>query len=349
MDLFFQFKKFIQLKQLLKPTDKLILAVSGGIDSMVLLDLLSRLKEEYKLQIIVAHLNHNLRGKSSLADAELVKKIALGRKLNLNCKKLRKNFFLNKNGLKSNLQEKARIARYQFFLQIAKKHQIRKILTAHQADDQVETFLMRLIRGAGVEGLKGIELVRPLEEEKKLFLIRPLLPFSRDEILEYAKERKLKWREDKTNQETDYFRNQIRHFLISKMKKMNRRAVQSISNAISTLQEENEWMEHQIQSISKKEISISPNSTRVGLSWLKSQSRPIRYRIYKTFLQKNLNHSGGIQREHLDLIEKMILSENRRAKITFPERVVAFLEGEKMVMKKINSKNKSNEYKGFFY
>lgn len=349
MDLFFQFKKFIQLKQLLKPTDKLLLAVSGGIDSIVLLDLLSRLEEEYKLQIIVAHLNHNLRGKNSLADADFVKKTALSKKLIFKCKTLKKNNFLNKNGLKSNLQEKARIARYQFFLKIAKKHQIRKILTAHQADDQIETFLMRLIRGAGVEGLKGIQLIRPFEEDKKLFLIRPLLPFSREEILQYAKEKKLKWREDKTNQETDYFRNQIRHFLISKMKKMNRRVVQSISNTISTLQEENEWMEQHIQSISKKEVSVSPKSARVGLSWLKSQSRPIRYRIYKIFLQKNLNHYRGILREHLDLIEKMVLSGNRRAKITFPERVVAFLEGEKMVIKKIDSKNKSNEYKGFFY
>ncbi len=349
MDLFFQFKKFIQLNQLLKSTDKLLLAVSGGIDSIVLLDLLSRLKEEYKLQIIVAHLNHNLRGKSSLADADFVKKITLRKNLNFKSKTLRKNIFLNKNGLKSNLQEKARIARYQFFLQIAKKHQIRKILTAHQADDQVETFLMRLIRGAGVEGLKGIELIRPLEEDEKVFLIRPLLPFSREEILQYAKEKKLKWKEDKTNQETDYLRNQIRHFLISKMKKMNPRVVQSISNTISTLQEENEWIDNYLQSISRKEITFSSKSTRVNLKWLKNQSRPIRYRIYKTLLQKNLNHSRGTIREHLDLIEKMVLSENQRAKITFPERVVAYLEREKMVIKKVDSKNKSNKYKGFFY
>ncbi len=349
MDLFFQFKKFIQLKQLLKPTDKILLAVSGGIDSIVLLDLLFRLKEEYKLQIIVAHLNHNLRGKSSLDDLDFVKKITLSKNLIFKSKTLRKKAFLNKNGLKSNLLEKARIARYQFFFQTAKKNQIRKILTAHQADDQVETFLMRLIRGAGVEGLKGIELIRPFEEDKKLFLIRPLLPFSREEILQYAQEKKLKWNEDKTNQETDYLRNQVRHFLISKMKKMNPRVVQSISNTISTLQEENEWIESYIQSISKKEIFFSSKSARVNLSWLKNQSRPIRYRIYKTLLQKKLNHSRGIIREHIDLIEKMVLFGNRRAKITFPERVVAFLKGEKLVIKKIDLKNKSNKYKGFFY
>lgn len=349
MDLFFQFKKFIQLKQLLKPFDRVLLAVSGGIDSIVLLDLFSRLKEDLQLQITIAHLNHNLRGKSSLADANFVKKIALSNTLIFRGKTLKKNIFINKNGLKSNLQEKARIARYQFFLQISKKYKIEKIFTAHQADDQVETFFMRLIRGAGVEGLKGIELIRPFEEEKKIILIRPLLPFSREEILKYAKERKLKWREDKSNQKTDYLRNQVRHFLISKMKKMNPQVIQSISNGISILQEENDWIDQYIQSISKQAISSSSRSTRVDLAWLENQPRPIRYRIYKKALQKELNHFKRIQREHLDLIEKMILSKNRKAKITFPDRVVAFLDEKNWVIKKIKLKNKSNEYKGFFY
>lgn len=349
MDLFFQFKKFIQLKQVIKPFDKLLLGVSGGVDSIVLLDLFSRLKEEYKLHIVVAHLNHNLRGKNSLLDAEFVRKIALSKKLIFKCKTLRKNNFLNKIGSKSNLQEKARIARYQFFLQVAKKHQTTKILTAHQADDQVETFLMRLIRGAGTEGLKGIELVRSLEEDKNRFLIRPLLPFSREEILQYAKERELKWREDKTNLETDYFRNQVRHFIVNQMKRMNRQVVQSISNSLFILQEENKFIESYIQSISKKEISFSSKSVRVNLDWLKNLQRPIRYRMYKIILQKNLKYSRGLNRQHLDLIEKMILSKNEKAKITLPNGFVAFLDRKKMVMKKIASKNKSNQCKGFFY
>src|SRR5262249_27317932 len=178
MDIFPFFRKHVADQSLIEPGDALLVAISGGVDSVVLLDLLDCLRPSMNLRIVVAHLNHNLRGWESRRDATFVQNLAKEKGLACEIRTLPKKAL----GKKGNLQEKARRLRYAFFQTAAKKHRAKKLVTAHQADDQVETFLMRLIRGAGAEGLRAMASHRPLTSQGLLTLVRPLLPFSRDQI-----------------------------------------------------------------------------------------------------------------------------------------------------------------------
>ena len=170
---------------------KLLIAISGGVDSVVLTHLLHQLKFDVSL----AHCNFQLREEESDKDENFV--IELGRKLSLNT--ITTSFdtqqFSKENKLST--QVAARELRYNWFEELIEKYQFDYVLTAHHADDNLETFLINLTRGTGLEGLTGIPVVNGN-------IVRPLLSFSREEILKFAKENSIDWREDKSNSETKY-------------------------------------------------------------------------------------------------------------------------------------------------
>ncbi len=188
-------KNFIQAQSLFSGKDKLLLAVSGGKDSVVMAHLMSKLGYSFG----IAHINYQLRGKDANADETLVKNLA---------DSLRVPFFLKKLTAgemgSSGIQEKARVIRYRFFEEIASKHSYDYILTAHHKDDLVETVLFNLLRGTGAQGMRGIAA-------KKGIIRRPLLSVSSEEILAYANKNKITWREDSTNAESKYDRNFLRN------------------------------------------------------------------------------------------------------------------------------------------
>ncbi len=216
--------------RLWQPGEKLLLAVSGGIDSMVMADLIRRLPPAERPRVTVAHYNHRLRGRESEGDARLVKKIceAWGFPVVIGKAPVWKS--------KQNLQERARELRYRFFAKVAKKIGADKVATAHQADDQAETFLIRWVQGAGLKGLAGIPIRGPLpigphptyghplppagEGLGVREIVRPLLFMTRTEIAGYAKKFKVPYREDSSNRKTDYLRNQVRR-LLTRLKKIN--------------------------------------------------------------------------------------------------------------------------------
>lgn len=218
--------------QIVEAGDSVLLGVSGGVDSVVLLDVLASIREELGLKIDIAHFNYQLRGKASDGDESFVKVLA---------KKYNCPFFvkqtspINKTG-DTNLQSAARDLRYVFFNKIAQKVGANKIAVAHHADDQAETILLHLTRGSGVNGLLGISAKREIGEG--LSLIRPLLSFTKDEILAYAKERKLKFRQDRTNKTKKYQRNAIRHDLLPLVKKYNPNIVQHLCKTATILRDE---------------------------------------------------------------------------------------------------------------
>ena len=192
---------------LLPKSEPLLAGVSGGVDSMVLLHVLS---QHAKIQI--AHLNHQLRGKASDADKRLVMQTA---------KKLRIPFHVERADVKTIAREQklsiemaARKCRHEFFARLASRLGIRTIALAHHADDQVELFFLRLLRGAGPEGLAGMRPSAPSPVDPALTIIRPLLQATKEEIRAYAAEHKIAFREDATNTATSILRNRIRHKLI---------------------------------------------------------------------------------------------------------------------------------------
>tara|TARA_Y100001947_G_scaffold159020_1_gene174322 strand:- start:5988 stop:7301 length:1314 start_codon:yes stop_codon:yes gene_type:complete len=203
---------------------KLIIAVSGGVDSIVLFHLCLKLK----LNFFVAHCNFKLRKKESDLDEKFVRDLAIKH----NIKFYTKSFNTKKlsNNDNKSIQMVARELRYSWFEELSKELNVKHILTAHHLDDSLETFLINLSRGSGIDGLLGIPEVNDT-------VYRPLLIFKKDEILSYAKENKITWREDSSNKKREYLRNQIRLEVIPKLKEINPNLLDNFSKSIDRLQQ----------------------------------------------------------------------------------------------------------------
>jgi len=206
----------IQQRKLLARGQKVLVAVSGGADSMVLLQVLLALGKKLRWQISVAHFNHRLRGRASDADERLVRQTA---------KQLRLKFAGGGADVKSiaaqskvSLEMAARKLRHEFLARTARRQNIPVIALAHHADDQVELFFLRLLRGAGGAGLAGMKWRSPSPADKQISLIRPLLDFSKAELLDFARESKIRFRDDATNFSSDILRNRIRHDLLPRLR-----------------------------------------------------------------------------------------------------------------------------------
>jgi len=216
-----QFQNFIAQKQLFKSTDKLLLAVSGGIDSMVLLHLC--LKAAFNFSVV--HVNFKLRGKASDADEALVMTTCKTNQIECYAKSFDTLEYANNNKLST--QMAARNLRYQFFEALISEHHFSYLVTAHHADDNVETFFINLLRSSGIKGLTGI----PLQNRN---IIRPLLFAKRNEIEKYATENKIEFNNDSSNLKDDYLRNHLRHHAIpalhAAMPNANKQIIQSIQH-----------------------------------------------------------------------------------------------------------------------
>ena len=194
------------LNSLWKNDSKVILGISGGPDSVCLLDIFAKISQKYDLKLHIVHVNYGLRGNDSEKDEKLVQSLAQKYRIGSSVLKVGK---LKKSEIN---EENLRNIRYLFFEKIREELKFDLISVAHNQDDQVETFLMRVIRGAGLHGLAGMKY----KNEK---IIRPFLGISRKEILEYLKNNKLKYRIDKTNEKDVFLRNKIRNELIPFLQK----------------------------------------------------------------------------------------------------------------------------------
>ncbi len=204
----------INTHRLMKTGDTVIVGVSGGPDSVALLKMLHTMNTLKNLHIrfVVAHLNHQLRGKSAEEDAQFVRDFAT--RLSLPCMVKEADVQKMADQTKCSIEETARTERYRFFLEAAREQNATLIALGHTADDNAETVLHRIIRGAGIIGLGGIPIKRTLAPDSPLQLIRPLIFTWRKEIIQYLQDEQLGYRTDESNYETTYLRNKIRLDLI---------------------------------------------------------------------------------------------------------------------------------------
>lgn len=198
----------------IKSTDKVLVAVSTGADSMALLTLLEELPKNIRPKINVAYVDHQLRAQSK-AETKFIKEY---------CDKKQLPLFVKvwddlDQKAQTGIEEKARQMRYEFFSEVLKKQQIKYLLTAHHADDQAETFLMKLLRGGDLTQLVGIKKKRSFGENA--FLLRPLLNFSKEELAQFIQTKQLPYFEDETNESDAYLRNCLRHGVVKELKKQN--------------------------------------------------------------------------------------------------------------------------------
>ncbi len=244
----YRFRKTVEKYALWGFDEPLLIAVSGGVDSMALLDLCRELDNP----IAVAHCNFGLRGAASDKDEELVKKVAQNPNLPIHTIRFSTADYAKENGI--SIEMAARDLRYAYFKELCQKYGYSKILTAHHANDNAETFLLNLAKGTGIKGLTGIPRVRES-------IVRPLLNFSRTEILEYAKNQRLEYREDLTNTETIYQRNKIRHSILPILKEVNPAIIKTLNSNMERLQEMRDIYENHIvkklqQLVKNETISI---------------------------------------------------------------------------------------------
>jgi tRNA(Ile)-lysidine synthase len=207
----------IRDRRLLKRGQAVLVAVSGGLDSMALLKVIHSLARKWRWKISVAHFNHQLRGRASDADEKLVRKTAAKMKLPFVVERANVKAFAQKSKL--SVEMAARKLRHEFFARAAQEGKIQTVALAHHADDQVELFFLRLLRGAGGEGLAGMKWQSPSPAGKKITLVRPLLDLSKEELRQFAQEKKIQFREDATNSSFDFLRNRIRNELLPLLRK----------------------------------------------------------------------------------------------------------------------------------
>ena len=205
-------KNFIINYKLLTKQDKILVALSGGPDSIALLSIMLSLKEKFKLDLTIAHLNHGIRGTEADRDQSFSRQVAKEYKIPFYTKKIALN---NKKSSEDTLRN----YRYKFLIDVAKKIGANKIALGHNADDQAETIIMRLLRGAGTKGLSGMTPIRQIEPG--LCLIRPLLTSSRKEIVSFLIKKDLPFVEDLSNKDMSFLRNRIRHTLIPSLSSYN--------------------------------------------------------------------------------------------------------------------------------
>src|SRR5215469_8560422 len=255
-----------------------LIGVSGGRDSVALLH---RLVEAGYKNLVVCHLNHSLRGRSSVADARFVKKLAAKYNVDFELGLVKVRTLAKKKKL--SIETAGRAARYSFFAQIAKRRCCQTIFLAHHADDLVETFLINLFRGAGLSGLVAMREVlnRHVDDVADLTIVRPLVGTWRKEINEYVRKHRLKFREDASNENLAPLRNRLRHRVIPYLQKRLGRSIrQNIWRTAMIIAEEENWIDtqarislHNARDLRVKELRALPVALqrRQILKWLHSQ------------------------------------------------------------------------------
>ena len=252
---------------------KLLVATSGGMDSMALVHLFQKLK----LNFAIAHCNFQLRGTESDGDENFVKEYAKSN--NINCFITKFDTENYSKAHKLSTQVAARNLRYNWFNEILEQEKFDYIVTAHHADDVAETFLINLSRGTGLDGLTGI----PSQNGN---IIRPLLPFSRKDIGNYVSENNLQWREDSSNASDKYLRNKIRHHIVPVFKEINDSFLQSFQNTLEHLNQEQSLVSDAVQMVYEKVVSEENEQLKIDISTL------LRYKNYKVYLYQWLYKYG---------------------------------------------------------
>ena len=289
----------IKKYNLIENGDRLVLGVSGGPDSISMLNILNQIKKQgiIDFKIYVAHINHMIR-KEAKTDEEYVKKYCDKNKIEFYSKSIDVRKLANNN--KVGTEEAGRMVRYKFFDEVLEKTGSNKIAIAHNKNDKAETIIMNILRGSGITGLKGIE-------PKRGKYIRPLVECERCEIEDYCEKEKLNPRIDKTNFENIYTRNKIRNIVIPYIKKeFNPNIIETLNRLSELVVDEEEYLEKQVEKI-YKEILIEENKSEIviDLKQFNIQEKVIKSRVVLYTITRLFGTSKEISKVHIEDIIKL--------------------------------------------
>ena len=284
-----------------------VVAVSSGPDSMALLNLLLELREEKKLKIVVGHINHNLREESE-EEFEFTKKYAIDNKCEFE--------WIKFDEYETNsIENEARERRYQFFEQILKKYNSKYLLTAHHGDDLIETILMRLTRGSSLNGYAGF---KKISIRKGYNILRPLIFYTKDEILKYLEKNSIPYRIDKTNFSKKITRNRYRLDILPLLKNEDKDVHKKYLKFSEELEEVNSFLEKYINS--KYEEVVQNNM--INISLIKNEDKYIIKQIlYKYLFNIYKDDIKLIESKHVDIIINSILDDKSNIEISLPNEI----------------------------
>lgn len=278
----------IRKRALLKKGDRIVVAVSGGADSVALLYALHHLRRRLGVSLFVAHLDHGIRGRAGAADALFVKNLAW--KLGLPCVEDRIDVPASARLSKTSLEMAAREARYAFLVRTARDLAATCIATAHTSDDQVETMLLRLARGAGVRGLAGIPFKTMSDGVP---VVRPMREATHAQAVSFLKKHGLRWREDRTNRELRFLRNRVRHKVLPFLEEqLSSRLRDTLRRTSDIMAGENDWMDEEAQ---KALRACTLGRGALSVRRLESLALAVRRRVVRAWLV-----AGGIPADVVD-------------------------------------------------
>ena len=318
--------KTIQKYNLISPKDKIVLGVSGGPDSLFMLDILNKLREELQIELVVAHINHKIRIEAD-EEEEFVKKF---------CKKIGVEFYAKRieveeyaNNNKIGLEEAGRKVRYEFFEEVCNKTGANKIAVAHNKNDKVETMIMHILRGSGISGLQGIQA-------KANKIIRPIIEIERKDIEKYCEEQKLDPRIDKSNKDNTYTRNKIRNIVIPYInQEFNPNFIETMTRLSELITEENAFL-NKLTETEYKKIFIQKNNNQIVLDLKKFNELDniIKKRIILYTVSNLRGGSQGIEKVHIEDIVKLcknnvgnkFLIPNKGLKVLVKDKKIFFIK-----------------------
>ena len=322
----------IQKYKLIENNDKIVLGVSGGPDSIAMLNILNDIKNDDNINlnfsIVVAHINHLIREEAK-QDEEYVKEFCKERNIEFYSKSIDVRKIANTN--KIGTEEAGRNVRYEFFDEVLIKTNSNKIAIAHNKNDKIETIIMHILRGSGINGLKGIE---PKREK----YIRPLIECERNQIEEYCQKENLNPRIDKTNFENIYTRNKIRNVVIPYIKKeFNENIINTMDRFSNLITEEDKYIENQVKDIFN-DIKLEENENQVvlQLKLFNLQEKVIKSRLILYTITRIFGSANGIEKIHIEDIIKLCNNNIGNKYLTPNKKIKVLVKNHKIYFSKLS-------------
>lgn len=315
--------KFVDENHLIQNGDKILVAFSGGADSVFLLSFLLKFKRRFKIELAAFHLNHKLRGKDAAQDEKFCNDFCFKSKVEII--RVSKDVKSYAKRMKVSAEEAGREIRYLELNKAAKRTGCNKIATAHNSSDNIETVLLNFIKGAGVKGLSGI----PIKREN---IIRPILCLSSEEIRKYLRENNIPFKIDSSNLDSDYERNFLRNEIIPKLKqRLNPRIEEKVSNTSKIISEINSFVEKQIEQISNEAVKFDNKNLRINLKTLSKLDKNLLSIFLKSVIENNFDielSSDNI----FSLVGLLVLQTGRS--VHLKENIIALKERDELVVGK---------------
>lgn len=321
-DILLKVQETIRRHELMEPGGRVLVAVSGGPDSVALLHILLDLRPKWGWKIAAAHLHHGLRGGEADADLAFTGEMVGGLGIPFFQRVLPPGELRGAGG---SLQEAARVARYAFLEEAMKEWGGDRIAVGHQADDQAETVVSALLRGAGTRGLRGMPYRRGA-------VVRPLLDITRQEILQYLAGRSIPFRQDPSNEEISYKRNWIRHELIPSMSRFNRGVTALLRQTARICMDEDDLLQDQVDKVWKDMIGLPEGIVDIPAQRYRDEHRAIRRRILIKAYETVRGEARGLAFRHVEAMDRLALGNGEERWLHLPGGVRLVVGGGRIVL-----------------